>query len=280
MNINTDLLKEIIPYNSGNKNRFCLGNKGKKFMKRDLVKYMTIESFKACIDYDKTKGKKTIQFVEPNTWDDEFEQRFYVAKYDNITTDKTKHPRLYACCFSSVKKSYAAWKVFENKKKGDEGLCVKLVIDRKKLSKELCKYQKRSYNLYEGIVDYSLRDEEIIHLHENKWLGNPNPFHALFFRTGFTLSNYLSLLLIKRDVFDYEKEIRYFMIPPKPIKENKIYPEINWGNVVKDVEVDINYPDSAFKALQNHCNVEFGSSFRVHKVDLNAMPGGKITIQK
>ena len=279
MPINDNLLKDILDY-SENKNRHCLGNNGKKFLKRDLTKYMTIESFKACIDFDKTSGKKTIQFVEPYNWDDEFEKRFYMAIYDRITKDKNTHPRLYACCFSSVKKSYAAWKVFEDKKKGNEGLCVKLVIDRKKFSKELCKYQKRTYQLYEGVVDYSLRDAEILHLHEKYWNGKTNPLHNLFFGSGFVLAKYLTLLLIKRDSFDYEKEIRYFLIPPKPIKENKIYPEIDWGKVIKDVEVDIHYPDVDFKKLEQFCYLEFNNQFPVHKVDLNSMPGGRITIQK
>lgn len=274
MEKNLNILKEIISY-SENKNRFCLGNSGKKPLNRDLTKYMTIESFKECIDYRKKRGKRTIQLVEPNNWDDEFEQRFYIANYDKISKDKHTHPRLYSCCFSTVKKSYAAWRVFENKKKGNEGLCVKIVIDRKKFSKELCKYCKRTYKIYEGVVGYSLSDYDILHLHEKS-----NKYYQLFFSGKFELDNYLSLLLIKRDAFDYEKEFRYFMIPPTPIRENKIYPEINWGKVIKDVEVDIHYPDSDFKLLKDFCDHEFGSSFRIHKIDLNSMPGGKITIQK
>ena len=279
MDINTNLLKEILGY-SKDKNRFCLGNNCVKFLTRDLTKYMTVDAFKKCIDFDGSKKKTTIQFVEPYEWDDEFEQRFYIAKYDNITKDKDLHPRLYACCFSSVKKSYAAWKVFEDKKKGDEGLCVKIVIDRKKFSKELCKFESRTYNLYEGLVDYSLSDFNILHLHERNVSGSLNLYHKLFFQTSFGLANYLSLLLIKRDIFDYEKEIRYFLIPPKPIKETKIYPEIDWGKVIKDVEVDIHYPDVEFLKLKDFCYKEYGNSFRIHKVDLNSMPDGGITIQK
>lgn len=274
MTIKPELLKEILGY-SENKNRFCLGNNGNKILKRELVKYMTIDSFKKCIDYSNTIGKKTIQFVEPNTWDDEFEQRFYIANYKNVTKDPNTHPRLYACCFSSVKKSYAAWKVFEDKKNGDEGLCVKIVIDRKKFSKELCKYDKRSYRIYEGLVDYGISDYQILHLHETS-----NNYHPIFFGGGFKLDNYLSLLLIKRDIFDYEKEFRYFMIPSSPIVANKIYPEIDWGKVIKDVEVDIHYPDSKFKSLQNFCYTHVRGNYLVRKVDLNSMPGGIITIQK
>ena len=279
MAINSDSLKEIIGY-SENKNRFCLGNNGKKNLKRKLTKYMTIESFKKCIDYDHSIGKKTIQFVEPNKWDDEFEQRFYIAKYHKITKDPKTHPHLYACCFSSVKKSYAAWKVFEDKTKGDEGLCVKIVIDRKKFSKELCKYNKRSYRIYEGLVDYCISDYQILHLHEKKISGKTNIYHQLFFGTRFKLDNYLSLLLIKRDIFDYEKEFRYFMIPSSTIVADKIYPEIDWPKIIDDVEVDIHYPDKDFKLLKDFCDKEFCSSIRIHKVDLNSMPGGNITIQK
>ena len=274
MDMDTNLLKEIITYKE-NQNRFCLGNNGKKVLKRDLTKYMTIESFKKCIDYNHTNGKGTIQFVEPNKWDDEFEQRFYIANYNNISKDKKTHPRLFSCCFSTVKKSYAAWRVFENKKLGNDGLCVKIVIDRKKFSKELCKYNKRAYKIYEGIVDYGLSDYDILHLHEKS-----NRYHQLFFGGNFEVNNYLSLLLIKRNAFDYEKEFRYFMIPPTPIRGNKIYPEIDWGKVIKDVEVDIHYPDSDFNLLKDFCETEFGRSFRIHKIDLNSMPGGKITIQK
>lgn len=273
MGVNTNVLKEIISYTE-NKNRFCLGNNSKKILKRDLTKYMTIESFKECIDFHQKNRKGTIQFVEPNKWDDEFEQRFYIANYDKISKNKDTHPRLYSCCFSTVKKSYAAWRVFENKKKGDEGLCVKIVIDRKKFSKELCKYCKRTYKIYEGVVDYCLSDYDILHLHEKS-----NKYHNLFFGGKFDISNYLSLLLIKRDAFDYEKEFRYFMVPPTTIKESKIYPEIDWGRVIKDIEVDIHYPDSDFNSLKDFCEKKFCNSFRIHKIDLNSMSGGKITIQ-
>ena len=279
MAINNNLLKQILPY-SENKNRFCLGNNGKKFGKRELTKYMTVDAFKKCIDFDGSTKKKTIQFVEPNKWDDEFEQRFYIAKYDNITKKKELHPRLYACCFSSVKKSYAAWKVFQDKKLKDEGLCVKLVINRKLFSKELCKFHKRTYKIFEGIVDYSLSDYDILNLHERKVSGKDNPYHQLFFQNKFNLQNYLSLLLIKRDIFDYEKEIRYFLIPPTPIKDNKIYPEIDWGKVIVDVEVDINYPDGEFNKLKDFCDKEFGGAFRIHKVNMNSMPGKRITIKR
>ena len=274
-----NLLKEILDY-SKNKNRFCLGNNGKKVLNRNLTKYMTIDAFKACIDFSGKNGRKTIQFVEPYLWDDEFEQRFYTANYKNVTKDNNTHPHLYACCFSSVKKSYAAWKVFADNTKKEEGLCVKILIDRKKFSKQLCKFESRSYKVYEGLVDYSLSDEAILHLHERNWAnGNPNFYHDIFFNKKFELATYLSLLLIKRDIFDYEEELRYFLIPTSPKKDNKIYPEIDWGYVIKDVEVDIHYPNDKFYELRKFCYNGFGKSFLVHKVDLNSMPGGGITIQ-
>ena len=159
-------------------------------------------------------------------------------------------------------------------------MCVKIVIDRKKFSKELCKYNKRSYRIYEGLVDYGMSDYQILHLHEKKISGKTNIDHQLFFGTRFKLDNYLSLLLIKRDIFDYEKEFRYFMIPSSTIVADKIYPEIDWPKIIDYVEVDIHYPDKDFKLLKDFCDKEFCSSIRIHKVDLNSMPGGNITIQK
>ena len=59
----------------------------------NLYKYMDLES--ALLSLDKTPQKNpNLRFVEPTSWEDQYEGRFYNATYDNIPNDPTRAPFL------------------------------------------------------------------------------------------------------------------------------------------------------------------------------------------
>ena len=55
-------------------------------------KYMTLEVFYSCIK------NGNLRMQEPSNWKDEYEGRFYKAKYHNITNNPL--PKLYATCIT------------------------------------------------------------------------------------------------------------------------------------------------------------------------------------
>ncbi len=287
-----NLLRRIHQYYKTS-NRFYIGN---RFNKWYLYKYMTISSFKKCISFPLKKKEETILFCEPSCWPDQFEQRFYLADYSDVNLQEEVQvesvtPKVYACCFTYNSDSDAAWKVYSNKDLGAEGLCVKIKINRSKLSQELSIYAKENFKLYEGPVNYNLSEFDIFHLHEKilpsgkpKQSLHPNKWYSLMFGNYFTLDNYLSLLLLKRKAFDYEKEFRYFLIEESlSTKKNneKIYPKINWAKIIERIEVDEQYPNDDFEDLRYFCTEKLKlKEDKITKKDINVMPGGKIKIQK
>lgn len=257
-------------------NRFNL-NQDTRDNRRFIYKYMTIENFKLSIDFNGRTNKQTFFFVEPTKWSDKFEQRFYLADYDSLKPkpNALEIPRVYACCFSTSQNSDAAWYVYRNTQKGNEGLCVKLKLRRDKLCEQLCAYGQKSgheYNLFDGCVDYDLDDSEIKYLHQKErpffnggsTIMAHNPLYDLFFNDGISLDKYLNLMMIKRSIFDYENEFRMFLVdnPAKkdkaklPSKCKNIVAEVDWKEFLVSVEVDTGYSKANFDELKAWCNSE------------------------
>lgn len=267
-------LKERFSYSDKKyANRFNL-NQGSRDNRRFIYKYMTIENFKLSIDFYGSKNKQTFFFVEPTKWADKFEQRFYLADYGLLTPkpNAVDIPRVYACCFTTSNNSDAAWYVYRNTQKGNEGLCVKLKLRRDKLCEQLCAYGQRSgfeFNVFDGCVDYDLDDSQIKFLHQKErpfFNGTStkidhNPLYDLFFKDGINLDKYLNLMMIKRSIFDYENEFRMFLVdnPAKkdkaklPSKSKNIVAEVNWNEFLVSVEVDTGYSKAAFEELKEWC---------------------------
>ena len=88
---------------------------------------MNEEAFKATLE-------NGLRFVEPRTWTDCFEKRFYSANYGVINPAFPR--RLFAACFTSRKNNEAAWKTYlynPQSKNPDlsKALCFRLTINRK-----------------------------------------------------------------------------------------------------------------------------------------------------
>jgi len=176
--------------------------------KRFIYKYLNKESFKATLEYG-------LRFVEPCTWTDCFEKRFYSANYGSI--NPTFPQRLFAACFTSRKNNEAAWKTYlynPQSKDSDlsKALCFRLTINRKLLKDALKLFSQ--YTFYEGPIVY-LNGYTISQMHKPNMPGAKSLYNAFFKKPNFGYDDFLSLLLIKRDFFQYEEEVRYFAVPKK-----------------------------------------------------------------
>ena len=87
--------------------------------------------------------------------------------------------------------------------------------------------------VYSGAVTYKYTQQEIDDIH----FGHKS---RSFWLSNFSLKNYLSLLLVKRDAFYNEQEVRLFIIPQKGLDlgtDGKLFVEsgMNWGELITEV---------------------------------------------
>lgn len=142
-------------------------------------------------------------FVSPEAWYDPFEQLYYgidCSAKGYATED-------IACMCVSEKSSTnedACWRVYA----GSNSKTVRISLKQDKLLQLLEDYaNKNSYEVYIGKVNYEFEKQEIKNLH------NPSSKHyAKFFPTQMKREHYLSLMLLKRKSFQYENEVRIFLV--------------------------------------------------------------------
>lgn len=165
---------------------------------KNLYKYMDMER---AFDFLRSG---TLYFVEPTIWKDPYEKRFYNADYSNLGYAR---PKVFCACFTYRADSEAAWRMYC----GDSGIAsrsMRLRLSKKGILDRLDKFARdNNCTVYAGNVDYSFDRYVIDTLHRRE-----SPQYDAFF-AGFDLEKFLNLLLIKRKDFEYENEIRIFIVP-------------------------------------------------------------------
>ena len=156
---------------------------------------MDLNTAEACLK------NNTIRFRKPSEWKDPYESRYYLANYDNVIKEPFNRD-LFACCFTKQNKCEAAWKMY----KADNSPCVKFCICIGQLRKFLDIYAyQHNAGLYEGNIYYGLKDDVINTLYKK----SSDYYHVLF--DDFNLKSFLNLMMIKRDAFSYEQEMRFLL---------------------------------------------------------------------
>lgn len=235
-------------------------------------KYMDLNAALKCMN------NGNIRFVKPSVWKDQYEKRFYNADYSNVSSNPLQYaPRLYASCFSNQKDSESAWQIYAYGKTGLGSVCVQFTIDRKALRSELVRNVKNC-DLYEGEVTYC-RKYIIDNLHSPVYLnnGNPNPDYGTFFKP-FDRDKYLNLLLLKREAFAHEKEVRIFIVPKnaKMMRSKDKFVKVDWSKIVKGVRVDSSISNEDYEKLEKSCR-ECGLP-EPEKFDVYGDNGGRLVI--
>lgn len=237
--------------------------------KTTFYKYISLEAVMSIfrkVDADKLKeGQRnppqTMRFVEPPAWPDQYERRFYTADYKKVKIYPNAAPKLYATCFTPCKDSEPAWQVYNRRKEGLGARCVQFRFNQVALREELVK-NLEDCTIVEGVVDYqsnSFIDE--LHLSTTKD-GQPSKLYDYYF-SDFTLDNFINLLLLKRTAFDYEKEVRIFLIfdednnESKSMTKEEIIPKnisLDWLSFIEEIRVDPNCSEIEIALLQDEIN--------------------------
>ena len=180
-------------------------------------------------------------FASPETWTDPFEQRFYSAQYENPSgTGVTPFPwkgKVFCTCFTTRAASEAHWK------RGSDD-SVMLHFSREKLLR-LLKNLPNDLHVYIGKVEYMQTKE--IQVSELSKI----PFKRI--RPSVTnIDNYCArLLLLKRNAFLYEEEIRVMIFNKNATYQQKGDFLLEWSkNDVLTPEVTLS-PLQSKEANQN-----------------------------
>ena len=150
---------------------------------------------------------------------------------------------------------------------------VQRVAFRKIVSQWLSQYQYG--DCYEGMVNYNLSNYLLNMLHLRG-----KPYHSEVF-SDFSLGSYLSLLLLKRKAFEYEKELRFMLVNSDTHKQkDHVYLDlpIRWQDIIKMIFVDDNCTEEEFLEFSNFCKSNGISGEKVRRLNLYEM-NNSITIQ-
>lgn len=254
-----------------------------------VFKYMNLESF-LCSLYG-----KSLRFSEPSSWPDRYETRFYCANYSNIANNECAK-RLFATCVTRTRNNEAAWKVYA-RNGGLSTHCVQLELDITGFRHQL---RNNNYHVEERSMEYTSEDY-ILNLHKRS-----SKYYSRYF-TPFTSESYLKLLTLKRDAYQYENEIRLFIIPSengeREIEQKKatfIDISIEWDKIIKSVRVDKKCSQAELISIIQACHyaninpifkvsaisvsipaVEHGSDIPFDLYDIDEMPDNRqITIEE
>ncbi len=145
---------------------------------------------------------KELTFINPKLWKDPFEKMYLTTDYTELGF---KQPQIYCFCVTTeLKNEEAAWKIYSVK---DERT-MRCNIETKVLFEILSQFaSENNFDIYFGNANYKYTTKEIsnIQFPESK-------YHNTYF-SDFSIIKYLNVMTIKRQAFEYENELRIFIVP-------------------------------------------------------------------
>lgn len=191
----------------------------------NVFKYQKAEVAILCLNQN-AMGTGTLQFSRPSEWKDPTERAFYNAEISPQGVIETS--RVYACCITKAPLSEAAWITYQY---GANDGCVKFSIIFNLFTKEVEKWAKN--NGFKFYIGETIYDEwEVI-----KKIGRADFVYKdnIFTSDASTMETFLRTLLLKRKAFEYEKEIRLFLVNEGTEDKGKtLLIDIDWKRCLND----------------------------------------------
>ena len=230
----------------------------KEFMKeylenrqRLVYKYLRIDK---AVEWLLFQPKGKIVFVEPSKWSDPTESVFYKAKLLISNQKECQKPIVFATCFTKNQASEASWVVYQHAKKDDdrpEG-CIKLSIRFDEFLNQLRKWIKkeegngRKYSLFYGNVMYYEWSE----LKEIQKRGSKMQLRT-FNACATIKENFLKTLLLKRKAYEYENELRVFLVLESGEYDMAgLEVKIDWNKCIRKIYYDESIDPKYLSKLQ------------------------------
>ena len=152
----------------------------------------------------------SLMFVSPQKWTDTFETRYYHQGGYQCKTSNFVLPEIFCMCLTSkhAENEDAMWRMYAQK--GEQMLRAYYNIESL-LSILDSDAVINGYKVYIG---------EIIYTDKTTIKALTPTKNNVFFHKPFVIENYLSLMCLKRGAYRYENEIRIFIVPEVPLKDN------------------------------------------------------------
>ena len=147
--------------------------------------------------------KDTIWFSNPEKWKDPFESYFINNAYDKADSpyDFPLKEHLFVCCFSTISRSEAQWRMYS-----ENNTSIMFDISKNGLVHSLNQLSSE-YDIYIGKAVYLpttvLMSNDVSTIISSMNYPSPNN----------DIEKALLLMLCKRKAFQYESEVRVFLIP-------------------------------------------------------------------
>lgn len=195
-------------------------------IERRVYKYLRIQK---AIDYLK---ERRVTFVKLHTWSDPTEKAFAMATIktkDGRVLNPEQLPLVYALCVTSNQASEAAWVVYQHiKKSADDDLVVKEKKGKKDTKKKesivrgCVKFSIMFKAFLSQIEDWAKENGYKLYVSRIRYFDWPemrtvqkldSAFQRMVFEKDAPfIENYLRLLSLKRTSYEYENEIRLFLV--------------------------------------------------------------------
>lgn len=181
-----------------------------------LYRIMTFDRLLMSIQKSQKGNQFELSFASPKLWDDPFEK--YLLDIPPKVDVNNIQSRVFACSFKNVysQSEDAAWRTYQYK----VGMpLVMLHFNAYELLKKLDEQaSSKGFYIYVTDIKYSLSKEQMRQQKAN--MKNPVDINA-----------YLSLLSYKRKAFEYEKELRMFIVFNDDEKMNVVQPNEDRENI-------------------------------------------------
>lgn len=215
--------------------------------KKLLYKYMPLERALEMFD------NKTIWFANPTIWKDPFEKRFIENMY-NIGGVQKPYPwkgRVYCMCATQTATSEAYWNAYSV---GEIGVSIK--FNRQNLLNELDRLAATGNRIYIGKLQYQQIQNIKVALTRNTFL---NPSGASIASLG-TEELKVKLLLLKRLAYQYENELRFFIVRDRASKQTGTLLKYNISNtdLIDSISLDPRIGPFTIELLRKEFETHYG----------------------
>lgn len=200
---------------------------------------------------------RCLRFSNPIKWVDPFEKMFISAKYIS-NKQELAHPwlnKVFCCCFTQRAQSQAFWEIYCKNSDG-----VQFCISPQQLYDEICNSFK-GYKIYIGKVEY---------LETKQIEGNIHtiPFSSPIPKVDLNNDEFLArLLLLKRNAFMFEEEIRVIVVEDH-LQGSAVQPKedecrylkycCHHTDIFKSLLLDPRLSDTSFNTLKTIFEQDYG----------------------
>lgn len=224
-------------------------------------------------------NNQNLFFASPIKWKDPFESRFLTNKFQLKNGEQVDSPwngRIFCTCMTETSTSEAYWEIYSSQQ---VGICFAIYRDR--LLSELETYCRNNPKdlVFIGKVEYQNAKDILTDISQNKFIKK----HIT--EKGINDVNIaIRLLLLKRNAYEYEDEIRIFIVKPKKQKEDHVYLPLHASltSIISTITIDPTIKSNTYQLLKEVFETKYKfkpQNPKAHKVlhsKLYTKPGATI----